>query len=58
MIVPIDPYNTLYRPKLFTKTEKPTDDSKHRKVVVMVPGDASFHFLSTDGAYLKMNPIA
>ncbi len=56
-MVPIEPYKTLYLPKLFTNNEKPIDEMMLRKVVVMVPGEFSFHLFSTDGAYLKMKPM-
>ena len=57
MMVPMDPYSTLYLPKLFTKTENKREDKIHRKVVAMVPGEFNFHLCFTEGAYLNMNPI-
>ena len=44
--------------KLVTNTENANDDKMLRKVVVIVPGELNFHCFSTDGAYLKMKPIA
>ena len=57
-MVPIEPYSTLYLLKLVTKTEKANEDKMLKKVVVMVPGELNFHCFSTEGAYLKMKPIA
>ena len=57
-MVPIEPYRTLYLPKLFTKTENPKEERMLKNVVVIVPGEISFHLFSTEGAYLKINPIA
>ena len=37
--VPMDPYNTLYLPKLFTKIAKSMEDNMQRNVVAMVPGE-------------------
>ena len=50
MIVPIDPYSTLYRPKLLTNTEKISEESMHRNVVMSVPGECNLHFFLTEGA--------
>ena len=58
MMVPIEPYSTLYLLKLVTKTEKANEDKMLRKVVVRVPGEVNFHCFSTDGAYLKIKPMA
>ena len=52
IIVPIEPYNTLKRPKLFMNVEKPIVDKILRKVAITAPGDISFHRLVVAGAYL------
>ena len=57
MMVPMEPYSTLYLPKLFTNIENPTEDNTLKKVVVIVPGVISRHLFSTEGAYLKIKPI-
>ncbi len=54
MMVPIDPYKTLYRPKLFTNAEKTMEASMLKKVARMAPGELSFHLFCTAGAYLKI----
>jgi hypothetical protein len=50
MMVPIEPYKTLYQPKLFTKIVNPMVTSILKKVSMVAPGEASFHRLVVDGA--------
>ena len=52
IMVPIDPYNTLKRPKLFMKVENPIVDNMLRKVAIIAPGDTNFHRFVVAGAYL------
>ena len=52
IIVPMEPYSTLKRPKLVTKAEKPIVDKMLKKVAIMAPGETRLHRLSVDGAYL------
>jgi hypothetical protein len=51
IIVPIDPYSTLKRPKLLRNEENPMVDKMLRKVAMMAPGVTSFH------RFLKISAI-
>ena len=44
IIVPMEPYNLLYCPKLFTKYENPSEDKSANIVASVEPTDINFHF--------------
>ena len=52
IIVPIEPYNKLYRPKLLVNVKKSRVERILRKVAITAPGVRSFHLFVVDGAYL------
>ena len=52
MMVPIEPYNTLYLSKLFRKAEKPSVASILKNVAIIAPGETIFHLFFIAGAYL------
>jgi hypothetical protein len=43
IIVPMEPYNLLYNPKLFTKYENPSEVKRARNVAIVEPGEINFH---------------
>ena len=55
IIVPIDPYNTLKRPKLLMNVENPMVDRMLSNVAITAPGETSFHGFVVDGAYRYIN---
>jgi hypothetical protein len=50
IIVPIEPYNLLYCPKLFTKYEKPSEVKSAKKVARVDPAEINFHCVFFAGA--------
>ena len=52
MMVPIDPYKTLYLSKLFRNAEKPNVVRMLKNVAIILPGVINRHLLCIDGAYL------
>ena len=52
MMVPIEPYKTLYLSKLFRNAEKPSVAIILRDVAMIAPGDTNFHRFCIAGAYL------
>ena len=58
IMVPIEPYNALYRPKLFTNAEKPRVAIMLNVVAKITPGELNLHLFCMEGIYRKINPMA
>ncbi len=52
IIVPMDPYNTLYRLKLFKNIENPIVVNILKNVAIIAPGEIRCHRFCMEGAYL------